>query len=107
MIVIVTEIRTGDTTACSVTRTSSLLLLSAGYWVHAGNEVMESATSIVPRFVSKFVPKYVVGRLYLTFVPCVFIWVWHWGCSYVAGHLLMYMDEYTAFVAFANLLSKS
>ncbi|GAB5368860.1 hypothetical protein AAMO2058_001355900 [Amorphochlora amoebiformis] len=28
------------------------------------------------------------------------------GMSYVAGHLLMYMDEYTAFVAFANLLSK-
>eukprot|EP00471_Norrisiella_sphaerica_P000427 CAMPEP_0184488152 /NCGR_PEP_ID=MMETSP0113_2-20130426/10555_1 /TAXON_ID=91329 /ORGANISM="Norrisiella sphaerica, Strain BC52" /LENGTH=524 /DNA_ID=CAMNT_0026870635 /DNA_START=492 /DNA_END=2066 /DNA_ORIENTATION=+ len=28
------------------------------------------------------------------------------GMSYIAGHLLLYMDEYTAFVAFANLLSK-
>mmetsp|Transcript_15795 Transcript_15795/g.32140 ORF Transcript_15795/g.32140 Transcript_15795/m.32140 type:complete len:284 (+) Transcript_15795:165-1016(+) len=28
------------------------------------------------------------------------------GMSYLAGHLLLYMDEYTAFVAFGNLLSK-
>eukprot|EP00467_Chlorarachnion_reptans_P022437 CAMPEP_0114517610 /NCGR_PEP_ID=MMETSP0109-20121206/17987_1 /TAXON_ID=29199 /ORGANISM="Chlorarachnion reptans, Strain CCCM449" /LENGTH=602 /DNA_ID=CAMNT_0001698145 /DNA_START=194 /DNA_END=2001 /DNA_ORIENTATION=+ len=28
------------------------------------------------------------------------------GMSYLVGHLLLYMDEYTAFVAFANLLSK-
>mmetsp|Transcript_40881 Transcript_40881/g.66483 ORF Transcript_40881/g.66483 Transcript_40881/m.66483 type:complete len:793 (+) Transcript_40881:215-2593(+) len=28
------------------------------------------------------------------------------GMSYLVGHLLLYMDEYTAFVAFSNLLSK-